>query len=94
MYLRHFVTASQKNWLDLMDIAQFAYNLQHSSSTEKSPFEMVLGMQPGTPNEVAIQKTGSDCPAAYRYAWEDMNMALSLATPKILSVLGMNIVRP
>ena len=26
-YLRHYVTASQKNWLDLMDTAQCCYNL-------------------------------------------------------------------
>ena len=41
-YLRHYVTTSQKNWLDLLDLAQFAYNLHKSSSTEMSPFEFAM----------------------------------------------------
>ena len=32
-YLRYYVTASQKNWLDLLDLAQFAY-------TEPIPFTL------------------------------------------------------
>ena len=32
-YLRHYVTASQKNWLELLDPAQLSYNLQRSSAT-------------------------------------------------------------
>ena len=67
-YLRHYVSASQKNWLELMDVAQFCYNLQQSSATGKSPFEVLFGVQPRTPNEVAIQRLGGTCPAAYRYA--------------------------
>ena len=43
VYLRHYVTASQKNWLDLLDSAQFAYNLHKSSSIEMSPFELAMG---------------------------------------------------
>ena len=37
------MTASQKNWLDLLDSAQFAYNLRKSSSTRTSPFELAMG---------------------------------------------------
>ena len=29
-YLRHYVTTTQKNWVDLMDTAQLCYNLQRS----------------------------------------------------------------
>ncbi|KAG6533506.1 hypothetical protein ZIOFF_007381 [Zingiber officinale] len=65
-YLRHYVTASQKNWLGLLDSAQFCYNLHKSSATEKSPFEIVLGEQPTIPMEIAKQKSGGKCPAAYR----------------------------
>lgn len=25
-YLRHFVNANQKNWVQLLDVAQFCYN--------------------------------------------------------------------
>ena len=42
-YLRHYVIASQKNWLDLLDSAQFAYNLHKSSSTRTSPFKLAMG---------------------------------------------------
>ncbi|RVW24456.1 Transposon Tf2-11 polyprotein [Vitis vinifera] len=42
-YLRHYVTAIQKNWVDLLDIAQLYYNLQKSSATGMSPFELAIG---------------------------------------------------
>ena len=42
-HLRHYVTANQKNWLDLLDSAQFSYNLHKSSSTRMSPFELAIG---------------------------------------------------
>lgn len=67
-YLRHYVTASQKNWLELLEPAQFCYNLHQSSATGMSPFELSMGFQPRTPNDVAVQRTGGNCPAAYRYA--------------------------
>ena len=73
-YLRHYVTASQRNWLELLDSAQFCYNLHRSSATEMSPFELVLGQQPATPTEVAKQRTGGKCPATYRYARERQEM--------------------
>ncbi|RVW64250.1 Retrovirus-related Pol polyprotein from transposon 17.6 [Vitis vinifera] len=37
LYLRHFVSANQKDWAKLLDIAQFSYNLQRSEATNKSP---------------------------------------------------------
>ncbi|KAG6517981.1 hypothetical protein ZIOFF_021381 [Zingiber officinale] len=74
-YLRHYVTASQKNWLGLLDSAQFCYNLHKSSATEKSPFEIVLGEQPTTPMEIAKQKSGGKCPAVYKYAREKQDCA-------------------
>ena len=62
------MTASQRNWLDLLDSAQFAYNLHKSSSTGMSPFELAMGQQPLTPHEIAKQQSGGRCPAAYRFA--------------------------
>lgn len=67
-YLRHYVTASQGNWLSLMDTAQFCYNLHQSSSTGMSPAELAFGQQPLTPVGVAKQKSEGKCPAAYRFA--------------------------
>ena len=40
LYLRHFVSANQKDWTKLLNIAQFSYNLQRSETTNKSPFEL------------------------------------------------------
>lgn len=66
-YLRHFVTARQRNWLELLDAAQFSYNLNRSSATDQSPAELCLGYQPRTPLEVARQYDGP-CPAAHLFA--------------------------
>ena len=49
-YLRHFVNARQKNWIQLLDVAQYCFNCQTSSSTGKSPFEIVSGRQPTLPH--------------------------------------------
>ncbi|RVW42513.1 Transposon Tf2-12 polyprotein [Vitis vinifera] len=65
-YLRHYVTATQKNWVDLMDTAQLCYNLQRSSATGMSSFELAIGVQPRMPLEVAKQKVGGNSPAAYK----------------------------
>ncbi|KAA0046216.1 reverse transcriptase [Cucumis melo var. makuwa] len=51
-YLRHFVNARQKNWVQLLDIAQFCFNGQASSSIGRSPFEIVSGRQPVLPHLV------------------------------------------
>ncbi|KAK2977850.1 hypothetical protein RJ640_017050 [Escallonia rubra] len=42
-YLRHFVSATQKNWVKLLDVAQLCFNSRRSSSTGKSAFEIVNG---------------------------------------------------
>jgi hypothetical protein len=48
------VMATQRNWLELLDSAQFSYNLHKSLATELSPFKLVSGMQPQTPVEIAV----------------------------------------
>ncbi|KAL0345856.1 UNVERIFIED_CONTAM: Transposon Ty3-I Gag-Pol polyprotein [Sesamum radiatum] len=73
-YLRHYVTASQRNWVDLLDAAQFSYNLHKSLVTGMSPFELVYGQQPRTPHEVPVQKMGGKCPAAYRLARNEQEL--------------------
>lgn len=53
-YLRHFVSANQKDWVKLLDVAQLCFNSQKSSSTNKSPFEIVTGQQPLLPHTVDL----------------------------------------
>ncbi|GJR59546.1 putative nucleotidyltransferase, ribonuclease H [Tanacetum coccineum] len=53
LYLRHYVSANQHDWAKLLDVAQFSYNMQRSEATGKSPFELVTGRQPLTPNALA-----------------------------------------
>jgi hypothetical protein len=53
-YLRHFVSGNQRNWVELLDVAQLCFNVQKSSSTNKSPFEIVTGQQPSLPHLVDI----------------------------------------
>ena len=40
------MTNDQKNWPELLDVAQFSYNVQKSSATRYSPFELVIGQMP------------------------------------------------
>ena len=65
MYLRHYVSAHQRNWAKLLDIAQFSYNLQRSEATGKSPFEIIMGFQPMTPNAIA-STYGGKSPATHK----------------------------
>ena len=71
-YLRHFVSANQKDWVRLLDVAQFCYNLQRSEASGHSPFELATGQQPLAPHTIARGYTGSS-PTAYRFArdWQE-----------------------
>ncbi|KAF2304640.1 hypothetical protein GH714_037238 [Hevea brasiliensis] len=72
LYLRHFVSANQRDWPELVDVAQFSYNLQKSEATGASPFEIATGHQPLTPHMVVISYKGPNS-AAFRFAkhWKE-----------------------
>ncbi|GKB66434.1 putative nucleotidyltransferase, ribonuclease H [Tanacetum coccineum] len=65
LYLWHYVSSNQHDWAKLFDVAQFSYNMQRSEATRKSPFELVTGRQPLTPNALAASYEGSS-PDAYK----------------------------
>ncbi|KAH9753791.1 Endonuclease [Citrus sinensis] len=67
MYLRYYVSAHLRDWAKLLDVAQFSYNLQRSEATGKSPFEIIMGFQPMTPNASTY---GGKSPAAHKLARE------------------------
>ncbi|KAA0064236.1 reverse transcriptase [Cucumis melo var. makuwa] len=73
-YLRHFVNARQKNWVQLLDVAQFCFNAQASSSTRRSPFEIVSGRQPILPHLVDHPFAGKN-PQALNFTkeWKQTN---------------------
>lgn len=73
-YLRHFVSANQKNWTGLLDIAQFCFNSKKSSATNKSPFEIVTGQQPLLPHTVQETYRGKH-PKAFNFTKEWKNNA-------------------
>ena len=58
LYLRHFVSANQKDWAKLLDITQFSYNLQRSEATNKSPFELATRQQPLTLHTLTLAIRG------------------------------------
>ncbi|CAL2272473.1 unnamed protein product [Prunus armeniaca] len=72
--LRHYVSANQRDWAKLLDVAQFLYNLQRSESTGSSPFELATRQQLMIPNTVVSGYMGSS-PAAYKMAneWQVTN---------------------
>ena len=72
IYLRHYLSANQKNWAKLLDIARFPYNLQKSEALGTSPFEVVTGQQPLTLHSMASGYRDSS-PAAFKLAkgWQE-----------------------
>ncbi len=71
-YMRHYVTVDQKNWPELLDIAQFSYNIQKSSATGYSPFKLVNGQMSVAPH--TVETTGRmRSPHAKKFmkAWEE-----------------------
>ncbi|KAK3000962.1 hypothetical protein RJ639_021502 [Escallonia herrerae] len=53
-YLCHFVNATQKNWVKLLDVAQLCFNSRKSSLTGKSASETVNGQQPLLPHTINV----------------------------------------
>ena len=68
-FLCHFIDARQKNWVHMLDVAQFSFNFQQSSSTGKSPFEIVCGRQPLMPHVIDHPYAGRS-PQAYNFTKE------------------------
>ena len=71
-YLRHYVRSDQSDWVDLLDAAQFSYNMQKSSATGFSPFELATGQQPLAPHTVSKGFHGpSPSAMLFMKRWQD-----------------------
>ena len=68
-FLRHFIDAQQKNWVQMFDVAQFSFNCQQSSSARKTPFEIVCCRQPIMPHVIDHPYAGRS-PQAYNFTKE------------------------
>lgn len=51
--LRHYISHSQKDWVALLPVLEFAYNNSVNASTGMTPFEFDLGYRPVTPHTVS-----------------------------------------
>ncbi|KAE8692578.1 hypothetical protein F3Y22_tig00110831pilonHSYRG00013 [Hibiscus syriacus] len=72
-YLRHFVSANQRDWAKFLAVAQFSYNLQRSEATGQSLFELTTGQQPLTPHTLTMSLDEGKSPGAAKMAksWEE-----------------------
>ncbi|XP_073105912.1 uncharacterized protein [Elaeis guineensis] len=97
MYLRHYVSANQWDWVQLLDQAQFSYNLQRSESTEKSPFEVITGQQPDTPRSIAADYMGLWLEAVDALMSQEIQICTLIADAyvckRVRTQLGLNLVR-
>ena len=53
-YLWVFVNKDHSNWDELLDQAEFVYNVNKSASTNLSPFKTMYGFQPSTPVSITL----------------------------------------
>lgn len=71
-YLRHYVLADQSNWPNLLDMAQFSYNMQKSASSRYTPFELATGRQPIAPHSVlSAYYHASPAPTVFMQNWKE-----------------------
>ncbi|KAK3031322.1 hypothetical protein RJ639_035228 [Escallonia herrerae] len=68
-YLRYFVSATQKNWVKLLDVAQLCFNSRKSSSIGNNAFEIVNGQQLLLPHTVNVPNAGKS-PRAISFSEE------------------------
>lgn len=64
--LRHYLSANQGNWEDLLPVAEFAINNSVSRVTGMTPFEALQGWIPRTPLEDGVHRESNN-PAANRF---------------------------
>ena len=55
--LRHHISPTQKNWEELLPVAEFAINNVVQGSTGKTPFELNQGWHPITPLTYGLVKS-------------------------------------
>jgi hypothetical protein len=78
-YLRNFVSADQRDWVDYVELAEFSYNVATHSATKESPFKVAYGVEPLHPADLALEgvhsilkfnKDGEDLPRSGNTCWK------------------------
>ena len=82
--LRSFCNAHQDDWDDYLDMLELGFNSAVQASTQRSPFELLYGMKPRLPIDVALAPIAPRNPAAIDRA-ERMQVALRFAREQLLS---------
>ena len=81
--LRAFCNEHQNDWDDYLDMVELGFNSTTQSSTQRSPFELLYGMKPRLPVDVALAPIAPKNPAAIDRA-ERMQSALRFARTHLL----------
>ena len=88
-YMRHFVSANQKNWAQLLDAAQFYFNSQKSSATNKSPFKYVRVRTSSAPSIACpglLVKPMAACLGAFLFIFSHYVSSCILMFPSVTSI--------
>ncbi|KAK3020913.1 hypothetical protein RJ639_045896 [Escallonia herrerae] len=73
-YFCHFVNATHKNWVKLLDVAQLCFDSRKSSSMGKTAFKIMDGQQPLLPHTANVPHTRKSPRAAiFSEEWRQNN---------------------
>ena len=81
--LRAFCNEHQNDWDDYLDMVELGFNSTTQASTQSSPFELLYGMKPRLPVDVALAPIAPKNPAAIDRA-NRMQAALRVARSHLL----------
>ena len=62
--LRHYMSPDQKDWDNLLSLAEFSMNRCYKSSIDCSPFQLVYGKNPRTPASALLKDIQEQNPSA------------------------------
>ena len=82
--LRAFCNEHQDDWDDYLDMLELGFNSAVQASTQRSPFELLYGVKPRLPIDVALAPIAPKVPAAIDRA-ERMQAALRFVREQLLT---------
>lgn len=55
LYLKNFMSAGQRDWMDYVGLADFTCNVANQSATKQSPFKVAYGVDLLQPADLALK---------------------------------------